>query len=156
MGRPFGFLPDIFERSFSMWLFTSEGFVSVVAHSGKPDTLIVRARDEDSLLSLVEATGATLRRTPNADYPCRIELVKQAFIEWLAEEVSSLDYTNYKAHMWTERPDFSSVLHEVWATMQGVEEPRVTQDDRDRATKLYPNQKWTDADIEMLKGLGHI
>ena len=118
-----------------MWIFHSGGFISVVAHNEKPDTLLVRARDEGSLLSLVEATGATLRHTPRADYPCRIEVAKRAFIEWLAEEVSSLDYTNYKAHMWTERPDFSTVLHEVWATMQGVEEPRVVQEDRDMAAK---------------------
>lgn len=139
-----------------MWIFHSGGFISVVAHNEKPDTLLVRARDEGSLLSLVEATGATLRHTPHADYPCRIELAKRAFIEWFAEEVSILDYTNYKAHMWTERPDFSAALHEVWATMQSVEEPRVTQEDRDRAAKIYPNQKWTDEDIEMLKALGHI
>jgi hypothetical protein len=48
-----------------MWAFFSGGFVSVVAHSEKPDVLLVRARDEDSLLSLVEATGATLKHTPS-------------------------------------------------------------------------------------------
>ena len=52
-----------------MWLFSSEGFISVVAHTGKPDTLLVRARDESSLLSLQGATGATLTHTPFADYP---------------------------------------------------------------------------------------
>lgn len=67
-----------------MWLFTSEGFVSVVAHSEKPDTLIVRARDEGSLLSLVEATGATLRRTKSNDYGFRIQLPKHALIECLS------------------------------------------------------------------------
>ena len=58
--------------------------------------------------------------------------------------------------MWTERPDFSAALHEVWATMQRVEEPRVTQEDRDMAAKIYPNQKRPDADIERLIGLGHL
>ena len=74
---------DIFERRYDMWFFTSEGFVSVVAHSEKPDTLLVRARDEGSLLSLVEATGAPLRQTPSNDYGYRIEVPKQALVEWL-------------------------------------------------------------------------
>lgn len=139
-----------------MWLFTSEGFVSVVAHSEKPDTLLVRARDEDSLLSLVEATGATLRHTPSNDYPYRIEALRQAFSAWLADQVLDLDYTNYKAHMWSERPEFGDALHEVWVAMYQVTPNRVTEADRQRAKELYPNQTWTDHEIEMAKALGHI
>jgi hypothetical protein len=40
--------------------------------------------------------------------------------------------------------------------MHAVERPRITQDDRESAAKAYPNQTWTDEDIEMLKGMGHI
>ncbi len=139
-----------------MWLFTSEGFVSVVAHSEKPDTLLVRARDEDSLLSLVEATGATLKHTKNNDYPYRIEASPGALSSWLADEVSNLDYTNYKAHMWSQRPEFRQALHDVYASMLAVEGPRVTEADRQRAKDLYPNQEMTDGDIEMAKALGHL
>ena len=139
-----------------MWLFTSEGFISVVAHSEKPDTLLVRARDEGSLLSLVEATGATLRRDACADYPIRLEVPRKALAAFVSEAILGLDYTNYKAHMGSARPKFGDALHDVWAAMQAVEEPRVAGEDRDMAAKIYPNQKWTDADIEMLKGLGHI
>jgi len=139
-----------------MWLITSEGFISVVAHNEKPDTLLVRARDEGSLLSLVEATGATLRRTPSNDYPIRSGVSREALAAWVADQITQLDYTNYKAHMCSVRPEFGDALHDVWAAMQAVETPRITQGDRDCAAKLYPNQKWTDADIEMLKRLGHI
>jgi hypothetical protein len=156
MGSPFRFLFDIFERSFSMWLFTSEGFVSVVQHSEKTDTLLVRARDEGSLLSLVEATGATLRHTPNNDYPYRIDALRDAFTAWLVEQVSNLDYTNYKAHMWLSRPDFYSALTDVWVAMHQVTPNRVTEADRQRAREFYPNQTWTDHEIEMAKALGHL
>jgi len=159
MGRPFLFLFDIIERKIKMWLFTSEGFISVVAHNEKPDTLLVRARDEGSLLSLVEATGATLRHTPSNDYPVRIEVLRTAYSSWVAEEISRLDYTNYKAQMWTMRrgeTSWENALHSVWAAMHAVERPRVTEDDRDRAGKLYPNQEMTGEDIEMAKALGHL
>ena len=139
-----------------MWLFTSEGFVSVVAHSEKPDSLLVRARDEDSLLSLVEATGATLRHTPNNDYPYRIEVLRTAYSVWVANQILELDYTNYKAHMWSERPEFGDALHDVWVAMHQVTPDRVAEADRQRAKEWFPNQDWTDEEIEMAKGLGHL
>ena len=142
-----------------MWLFTSEGFVSVVAHSEKPDTLLVRARDEDSLLSLVEATGATLKSTPSADYPYRLEVLRTAYSAWLADQVSNLDYSNYKANAWKTRPgDFAweNALHEVWRSMHQVTPNSVTEADRQRAKELYSNQTWTDEEIEMAKALGHL
>ena len=139
-----------------MWLFTSEGFVSVVAHSEKPDTLLVRARDEDSLLSLVEATGATLRHTPSNDYPYRIEVLRTAYSAWVADQIAALSYTNYKAHMWSERPEFGDALHDVWVAMHQVTPNRLTEADRQRAKELYPNQEMTDGDIEMAKALGHL
>lgn len=139
-----------------MWLFTSEGFVSVVAHTEKPDTLLVRGRDEDSLLSLVGATGATLRQTPSNDYPYRIEVLREAFSAWLADQVFNLDYTNYKAHMWSERPEFGDALHDVWVAMHQVTSNRVTDADRQRAKELYPSQEMTDGDIEIAKALGHL
>jgi len=139
-----------------MWLFSSEGFISVVAHTGKPDTLLVRARDEGSLLSLQGVAGATLKHTPIADYPYRIEVLREACAAWVLEEISRLTYSNYKSHMWSARPELGDALHEVWAAMHAIETPRVTQEDRETAAKWYPNQTWTDEDIEMLKGMGNI
>lgn len=37
-----------------------------------------------------------------------------------------------------------------------VEGVPVTQEDRDLAAKFYPNKKWSDPEIEMLKALGHL
>lgn len=37
-----------------------------------------------------------------------------------------------------------------------VESVPVTQEDRDLAAKFYPNTKWSDPEIEMLKALGHL
>ena len=139
-----------------MWMFTTQGFVSVVAHSEIPDTLLVRARDRDSLLSLVEATGATLKHTSSNDYPYRIEVLRAAYGAWLVDQVSNLDYTNYKAHMWSERPEFGDALHDVWVAMHQVTPNRVKCADRQRAKQWYPNQAWTDEEIEMAKVLGHL
>ena len=75
---------------------------------------------------------------------------------WVLEEISRLTYSNYKSHMCSARPELGDALHEVWAAMHAIETPRVTQEDREKAARRYPNQTWTDEDIEMLKGMGHI
>jgi hypothetical protein len=95
--------------------------------------------------------------TPTNDYPFRIHVGRDVFAEWLLEQVSSLNYTNYKSQMvQTRGHQFTEALHQVWATMHAIKSPRVTQEDRERAARWYPNQTWTDEDIEMLKGMGHL
>ena len=139
-----------------MWLFTETGFVSAVRHYDNPGVLIVRARDEMSLASLAEAAESSISNTPDHDYPFRTFVDKDLFAEWVLEQVSNLKYTNYKAHMGSERPEFGDALHDAWVAMHKVTPNRVTGADRERATKLYPNQTWTDEDIEMAKALGHL
>lgn len=139
-----------------MWLFTETGFLSAVRHSENPDVLIVRARDEESLRGLSEAAQTQIVATPEHDYPFRTMVSKDLFAEWVLEQVSNLDYTNYKAHMWSERPEFGDALHDVWVAMHQVTPNRVTEADRQRAEELYPNQTLTDEDIEMAKAMGHL
>ena len=139
-----------------MWLFTETGFLSAVRHSENPDALIVRARDEESLRGLSEAAQTQIMATPEHDYPFRTMVSKDLFAEWVLEQVSNLDYTNYKAHMWSQRPEFGDALHDVWVSMHQVTPNRVTETDRQRAKELYPNQTWTDHEIEMAKALGHL
>ena len=140
-----------------MWIFTETGFLSVVEHFEDPDVLVVRGRDEESLRRLCGASQGVILATPTNDYPYRIHVGRDVFAEWLLEQVSSLNYTNYKSHMvQTRGHEFTEALHQVWATMHSIESPRVTQEDRDRAKKWFPNQTFTDADLDMLKGMGHI
>jgi hypothetical protein len=40
--------------------------------------------------------------------------------------------------------------------MHAIETPRVTEADREKAARWYPNQTFTDADLDMLKGTGHL
>lgn len=139
-----------------MWLFTESGFLSAVRNSENPDVLIVRARDEESLRGLSEAAQTQIMATPEHDYPFRTMVSKDLFAEWVLEQVSNLDYMNYKAHMWSQRPEFGDALHDVWVAMHQVTPNRVTEADRQRAEELYPNQTWTDHEIEMAKALGHL
>jgi hypothetical protein len=104
-----------------MWLFTETGFLSAVRHPVEPEVLIVRARDETSLRGLSEAAQTQILATPERDYPFRVLTSRELFAQWVLEQVSSLDYTNYKARMSQTRGwGFTDALHEVWSTMHSV------------------------------------
>lgn len=134
-----------------MWLFTETGFVSAVRHYEDPHIFIVRARDELSLASLAEAAETSISATPDHDYPLRVMVSRAIFAEWVLERVSNLNYTNYKAHMWSERPDFADALHDVWVAMH-----QVTPKSHERAKELNPHQTWADEDLEIPRALGHL
>lgn len=101
-----------------MWTFTTTGFYSAVQHRDNPDLLMVRARDEESLAPLVEATGAEIVSTPQADYAFRVTVTKRQYADWLAAAVMGIDYPNFKNRAHTARGGlFAGVLHEVWDVM---------------------------------------
>ena len=134
-----------------MWLFTETGFVSAVRHYEDPHIFIVRARDELSLASLAEAAETSISATPDHDYPFRAMVSRDIFAEWVLEQVSNLNYTNYKAHMWSERPDFADALHDVWVAMH-----QVTPKGHERAKEVTLHQTSTDEGVEIPRALGHL
>ena len=108
-----------------MWAISQDGFVSAVAHRDNPNSLMVRARDAQSLRSLANTTGAQVVATPYADYPYRVTVTKAAFATWITEAVNAVDYTNFKSRAARTRGGrFASALHEVWATLHDIEDER--------------------------------
>jgi hypothetical protein len=105
-----------------MWLFTKEGFVSVVSNR-EGDGLVVRARDKRALDGISESGGVPIAKSPKSDYPYRVFVSKQEFRSWISSEVSDLNYTNFKSKVGQTRgSQYSNALHEVWATMHHVED----------------------------------
>lgn len=106
-----------------MWIFTETGFVSAVRHWTRPDTLVVRARDRQSLESLAVPADTPIEKTPVADYPYRTEVSEKAFVEWLTASIQSMDYANFKDRVDEVRGDrFAASLMSVWDTMHEVED----------------------------------
>lgn len=81
-----------------MWLYTTLGFYSVVAHRDLKDTLLVRARVRGDLEKLREVMPelGVLQETPDADYAYRATITRQAFALGMTELVKYLDYPNFK------------------------------------------------------------
>lgn len=96
-----------------MWVFSSDSFVSVVAHRERPGYLIVRARQPGDLESLIP--GAFVDVTPSADYRFRTVIHSDDLAELMAEKVRAIRYDNFKNSVRNnERHD---VYSRVWSIL---------------------------------------
>lgn len=106
-----------------MWLFSETGFVSAVVDLQDKNKMIVRGRDKKSLEPLAKLARVKILDTPQRDYPHRVFVSKKKFTEWVVENISTMQYNNYKSRMYQTRgADFTHSLSEVWSVMHQVEE----------------------------------
>lgn len=102
-----------------MWLFTTQGFYSVVAHRDDPGTLIVRARTGEDIEALREEIPAIEPfEDATADYRHRAYVSRAEWVAALAQLTAELDYPNFKAEVarrqGTER---SNLYGQVWGEL---------------------------------------
>lgn len=78
-----------------MWIFTTDGFFSVVSKGCRPDQLMVRARVR---ADLKRAFPKAVIKTspPPADYRYRVIVTRKAVLTLLARTVEKLAYANFK------------------------------------------------------------
>ena len=106
-----------------MWIFTETGFVSAVQHYSDPETVVVRARDAQSLAMLAEQTDVPIERSPTSDYPYRVHIKRRQLSDWMVKSAASMDYTNFKDRVHETRGDeFAGALLGVWDVMHNVED----------------------------------
>jgi len=81
-----------------MWLFTTDGFYSVVQDKDDPDRVVVRARTAEDMARFAMAVGypGEWKHTPKADYAYRLIVARDLFIQWTAEQAAKIDYPNFK------------------------------------------------------------
>ena len=82
-----------------MWIFTPEGFFSVVDAGEFGQELMVRARDPRDLdrlrSSYLPSLGPNVE-LPGRDYPVRAFVQRQEFARALADMALAIDYDNFK------------------------------------------------------------
>lgn len=88
-------------------------------HKGK---YAIRARDEESLAGLIEATGAELIVSSKTDYKYRILLEPQQFVSWLDEQATNIDYSNFKNQVAKTRGyKYTEALQDIWFSMSATQ-----------------------------------
>ena len=108
-----------------MWVFTQDGFISVVDNNQVPGKLTVRARDRESLQLLADITEQKIVELPNRDYEYRVYVTREEFTSFMASHIDHLDYGNFKNRIWATRGDtYHDACSDVWAAMLQVTDKR--------------------------------
>lgn len=100
-----------------MWVFTSNGFISIVQHRDMPNTMIVRGRVAKHLQALFP--GQEVLQTKNSDYRYRAFLPREAVANALFNQALAVDYDNFKNSI----PDaeYHDASLAVWGVMNRLQ-----------------------------------
>jgi len=96
-----------------MWIFTKDGFFSVVQDRDDETVVLVRARrraDLENILKPEELPG--IQDTPGADYGFRIFMDRKRWTSYAAAAASRIDYSNFKGAI--EDDELHDFMMAVW------------------------------------------
>lgn len=102
-----------------MWLFTTDGFLSVVHKGCRPDQVMVRARVRADLKRAFPKAKIT-RTPPPADYRFRAVVTRKALAAYLGRMVERLAYANFKDTVRDEHRHRAYLR--VWTAMLDLQE----------------------------------
>jgi hypothetical protein len=100
-----------------MWIFTRNGFISIVEHREDSELLLVRARRHQHLKAILP--GYQVHETPHADYRYRVEVEKEHLSKVLAEAVLNIEYDNFKNSI--EDHWYHDACTGVWTVMHRIQ-----------------------------------
>ena len=106
-----------------MWLLTTQGFYSVVAHRDDHDKLLVRSRTLEDIEALREQIP-TLEpfEESDADYRHRAVVSRAEWLVALAQLVTELDYDNFKSAVAEHQSSQRAALYGVlWSELRRLQ-----------------------------------
>jgi hypothetical protein len=101
-----------------MWISLSNAFLSIVAVSGQPELLKVRARRQGDIERIFP--DAVVQHTAGRDYFYRTELPRSVVSAAIAANLEDIDYDNFKNSVRDDR--LHSAYASVWTTMSKLQE----------------------------------
>lgn len=110
-----------------MWIFTTTGFLSAVAHRDDPTLILVRARRRADLVPLAafaRLDSDAIIETPRADYRWRCTVPRETFAGFVKVQAEAVDYPNFKTACHHRAPDdhpWHTALMRVWNAMRALQ-----------------------------------
>jgi hypothetical protein len=103
-----------------MWIFTLDGFYSVVQDHKDPMIVWVRARAYEDLERLRKKlkVKTKIRKTPDHDYAYRVRMHKKRWRSYVNKAVTDVQYTNFKAAVGKQGKwgkERASLLSAIWS-----------------------------------------
>lgn len=102
-----------------MWLFTSQGMLSIVQDPTAKDVLIVRAREPGVIEHFFPLAKVVQR--PERDYLYRAMVPRRTVQDVVAEYVIGIDYGNFKDSIPHNKPNYHNACHRVWQDMAAIQ-----------------------------------
>ncbi len=108
-----------------MWLLTTQGFYSVVAHRDDPEKLLVRARTRADIEALREQIPSLEPfEDPAADYRHRAVVSRAEWLVAVALLVTEIDYDNFKDAVAAQQSSERAALYGVlWRELRRLQQP---------------------------------
>jgi hypothetical protein len=105
-----------------MWIFTKDGFFSIVKHKDDSDYLLVRARVREDI---VDAFGPDdILELTGSDYRFRKTVPRAVVADYLSKEAMTIDYTSVKDDIDKGEPDRHHMLYETWRAHWDLQQSR--------------------------------
>lgn len=105
-----------------MWIFTKDGFYSIVAVRGDASRVLVRARVRKHLEALLNRFKLDCRivELKRADYKYRVAMKRAEWSSIACLLADGIDYSNFKGAC-EDDAKYSGVLHEVWYVVRKLQ-----------------------------------
>jgi hypothetical protein len=99
----------------AMWIFSSQGFLSIVKHTDKPNILVVRSRFRGHIEKIFP--NAHVDEDANRDYRFRVELPVEVVSKTISRMVSQIDYPNFKNSLGLDDEKYLESCVQVYETL---------------------------------------
>jgi hypothetical protein len=118
-----------------MWLFTTKGYVSIVAHREEKDELLVRARTRRDLEDFLgKGTTNIIEETPEADYRWRAVVLRREVALLISRYVQQeLTYDNFKNAAGDRDAYLDDILARLWRDLRRWQQDTIADEYRRRS-----------------------
>ena len=105
-----------------MWIFTKDGFYSVVQESNQKgtDLLTVGSRYKSDMAKLIKSLKIPddmLLKEAGGDYEYRVVVKKSALADYMKEQVMLIDYSNFTHEIELRNKKRADIYLSVWAKL---------------------------------------
>jgi len=112
-----------------MWIFTKDGFFSIVQHKDSPHYMMVRARAKDDLQA---AFGpGDILESVGSDYRFRKTVPRAVVADYLSKALAEVDYESVKDNIDKGEQDRHDMLYKVWGAHYAMQRDRYRDDSDD-------------------------
>jgi hypothetical protein len=132
-----------------MWLFTKQGFLSVVQDREDATQVLVRGRVREDLERFLhvayegrhntsiedgKSIFPQIMETPEGDYRFRVTVPRQIMEDYLTDTLEDLDYFNFKSEVHGE-PARDKAYMRCWSAMNDLQQDHVEREQSKKENK---------------------